>query len=116
MHIQNVINNLIENAIKYSNEQPKIAIRTENDKKNMLISVSDNGVGMNRKHIKHIFNDFYRVSTGNIHNQKGQGLGLVYVKKIVELHGGTVSVKSEPDKGTTFCMALPLNKYELKHE
>ncbi|MCL2168019.1 MAG: HAMP domain-containing histidine kinase [Lentimicrobiaceae bacterium] len=108
MHIQNVIINLIENGIKYSKDHPKIAIRTENDKKNLLISVSDNGIGISKKGLKHIFDEFYRVSTGNIHNQKGQGLGLVYVKKIVELHGGSISVVSEPEKGTTFCIALPL--------
>ena len=110
MHIQNVIINLIENAIKYTKVDPQIAIKTENDKKNLLISVSDNGIGMTNKHIKHIFNDFYRVPTGNIHNQKGQGLGLVYVKKIVELHDGYISVVSEPDRGTTFCIALPLKQ------
>jgi two-component system phosphate regulon sensor histidine kinase PhoR len=110
MHIQNVIVNLIENGIKYSNEHPKIAIKTENDKRNMLISVSDNGIGMMKKNLRHIFDEFYRVSTGNIHNQKGQGLGLVYVKKIIELHGGTISVVSEPNKGSTFCIALPLKQ------
>jgi two-component system phosphate regulon sensor histidine kinase PhoR len=110
MHIQNVIINLIENGIKYSKEHPKIAIKTENDKKNILISVSDNGIGMTKKNLRNIFNEFYRVSTGNIHNQKGQGLGLVYVKKIVELHGGYISVVSEPDKGTTFSIALPLKQ------
>jgi two-component system phosphate regulon sensor histidine kinase PhoR len=110
MHIQNVIVNLIENGIKYSKEQPKIAIKTENDKKNLLISVSDTGIGMTKKSMKYIFHEFYRVSTGNIYNQKGQGLGLVYVKKIVELHGGSISVVSEPDKGATFYIALPLNK------
>jgi len=108
MHIQNVIINLIENAIKYSKGNPEIVIRTENDKKNLLISISDNGIGMTKKSIKYIFNDFYRVPTGNIHDQKGQGLGLVYVKKIVDLHGGSISVVSEPDKGSTFCIALPL--------
>jgi signal transduction histidine kinase len=108
MHIQNVIINLIENGIKYSPGQPKIAIRTENDKKNLLISISDTGIGMTKKSIKHIFNDFYRVPTGNLHNQKGQGLGLVYVKKIVELHNGSISVMSELDEGTTFCILLPL--------
>ncbi|MCL1850464.1 MAG: HAMP domain-containing histidine kinase [Bacteroidetes bacterium] len=110
MHIQNVIINLIENGIKYSKEHPKIAIKTENDKRNLLISVSDNGIGMSKKHLRHIFDEFYRVATGNIHNQKGQGLGLVYVKKIVELHGGSISVVSEPDKGTIFCIALPLKQ------
>jgi two-component system phosphate regulon sensor histidine kinase PhoR len=110
MHIQNVIVNLIENGIKYSHEKPKIAIKTENDKKNMLIYISDNGIGMNKKHLKHIFDEFYRVATGNIHNQKGQGLGLVYVKKIVELHGGAISVTTEPDKGSTFIIALPLKQ------
>jgi len=108
MHIQNVIVNLIENGIKYSEEPPKIAVKTENDKKNLLISVSDTGIGMPKKSLKYIFHEFYRVSTGNIHNQKGQGLGLVYVKKIVDLLGGTISVKSEPDKGSTFCIALPI--------
>jgi signal transduction histidine kinase len=108
MHIQNVIVNLIENGIKYSKENPKIAIKTENDKKNLLISVSDTGIGLSKKSMKYIFHEFYRVSEGNIYNQKGQGLGLVYVKKIVELHGGSISVTSEPDKGSTFCIALPL--------
>ena len=110
MHIQNVIVNIIENGIKYSPEHPKIAIKTENDKKNMLIHITDNGIGMNKKYLKHIFDEFYRVTTGNIHNQKGQGLGLVYVKKIVELHGGTISVTSELGKGSTFCIALPLKQ------
>jgi two-component system phosphate regulon sensor histidine kinase PhoR len=108
LHIQNVIINLIENGMKYSNEKPKIAVRTENDKKNLLIMISDNGIGMPKKSIRHIFNDFYRVPTGNIHNQKGQGLGLSYVKKIVDLHGGTISVVSETDKGSTFTIALPI--------
>jgi two-component system phosphate regulon sensor histidine kinase PhoR len=108
MHIQNVLVNLIENAIKYSPDGPKIAIRTENDKRNLLISISDNGIGMTKKSINYIFNEFYRVPTGNIHNQKGQGLGLVYVNKIVKLHGGTISVASELDKGTTFCISLPI--------
>ena len=108
MHIQNVITNLIENGIKYSRDLPKIAVKTENDKKNMLISVSDNGVGMSKKSLKRIFHEFYRVATGNIHNQKGQGLGLVYVKKIIELHGGSITVTSELNKGTTFSIALPL--------
>jgi signal transduction histidine kinase len=108
MHIQNVLVNLIENGIKYSPDKPKIAVRTENDKKNLLISISDSGIGMMKKNMKHIFDEFYRVSTGNIHNQKGQGLGLVYVKKIVALHNGSISVASEVDKGTTFCISLPI--------
>jgi len=110
MHIQNVIVNLIDNGIKYSKEQPKIAIKTENDKKNLLISISDNGIGMPKKSLKYIFHEFYRVPTGNIHNQKGQGLGLVYVKQIVDLHGGSISVKSEPDMGSTFIIALPIKQ------
>jgi len=108
MHIQNVITNLIDNAIKYSKDLPKVAIKTENDKKNMLISISDNGVGMSKNSLKHVFNEFYRVSTGNVHNQKGQGLGLAYVKKIIELHGGSISVASELNKGTTFRIALSI--------
>ena len=115
MHIENVISNLIENAIKYSKDEPNIAIRTENDKKNLIISVSDKGIGISKKSVKYIFNDFYRVPTGNIHNQKGQGLGLVYVKQIVELHGGIVTVISEPEKGTTFSLVLPLNTHKFKN-
>jgi len=108
LHIENVIINLIENGIKYSNGKPIIAVRTENDKKNLLIIISDNGIGMPKKSIRHIFNDFYRVPTGNIHNQKGQGLGLAYVKKIVDLHSGTITVESEIDKGSAFCITLPV--------
>jgi two-component system phosphate regulon sensor histidine kinase PhoR len=110
MHFQNVITNLIENSIKYSNDNPKIAIRTENVKSNILISITDNGIGISKKNIKHIFNEFYRVPTGNIHDQKGQGLGLVYVKKIVDLHGGSISVTSDVNKGTTFHITLPIKK------
>ncbi|MDR0207504.1 MAG: HAMP domain-containing histidine kinase [Bacteroidales bacterium] len=110
MHIQNVITNFIENGVKYTNDRPNIAIRTENNKKSLIISVTDCGIGISKKNLKYIFNDFFRVSTGNIHDQKGQGLGLVYVKKIIDLHGGTINVSSEVNKGTTFSIALPIKK------
>jgi len=115
MHFQNVITNLIENGIKYTNDHPNIAIRTENNKKSLIVSVSDSGIGITKKNLKHIFNEFYRVPTGNIHDQKGQGLGLVYVKRIVDMHGGSLSVSSEVNKGTTFSIALPIknmNKFK----
>lgn len=107
IHIENVIVNLIENAIKYSPKQPKIEVRTYNDNKNIIIEVEDNGIGIAPEHIKRIFNEFYRVPQGNVHNAKGFGLGLGYVKKIVSLHHGNITVKSKIDQGSTFIVSLP---------
>lgn len=108
IHIENVIVNLIENAIKYSPKQPKIEVRTYNDNKNIIIEVEDNGIGIAPEHIKKIFNEFYRVPQGNVHNAKGFGLGLGYVKKIVSLHHGNITVKSKVDQGSTFIVSLPV--------
>lgn len=109
-HIHNVIVNLIENGIKYSPENPNIVIRTESDKRNLIIKVADNGIGIAKKNHKRIFQDFYRVSFGNIHDTKGHGLGLVYVKKIIELHKGSIYVNSEPMKGAEFVISIPYKK------
>ena len=109
-HIENVIINLIENAIKYSPTKPEIEIRTFSDKKHLTISIKDNGIGISKKDQKKIFNEFYRVSKGNIHDNKGYGLGLGYVKKIVFLHGGFITVESELKHGSTFTIHLPLKK------
>lgn len=106
-HIENIISNLIENAIKYSPENPEIEVRTHNEGKMLIIEIEDHGVGISGKNCKRIFQDFYRVSKGNIHDTKGYGLGLGYVKKIVSLHNGNINVKSELGKGSTFIVSLP---------
>ena len=107
VHITNVLSNLVDNAIKYSMEAPLIYIKTENNEKGILIYVRDNGIGLSKEHMKKIFDQFYRVPTGNIHNIKGFGLGLSYVKKIIEEHDGTITVESMINKGTTFTIFLP---------
>jgi two-component system phosphate regulon sensor histidine kinase PhoR len=112
LHMKNVISNLLDNAIKYCAQNPEIDIRCEDTGTGVSISIQDNGIGMSKENIKHIFNKFYRIPTGNLHDVKGFGLGLNYVKLICKLHGGSVSVKSELDKGSEFCIFIPksLNK------
>lgn len=107
-HLTNSITNLIENGIKYSTNSPEILVNTLSDEKNFIISVSDKGIGIPLKSITKIFDNFYRVPHGNIHNVKGYGLGLGYVKKIVHLHHGRIEVQSEEGKGSTFTIYLPL--------
>ncbi len=106
-HITNVIYNVIDNAIKYTPEKPIININTVSNQKGVIISISDNGIGISKTNQKKIFDKLYRASTGNIHNVKGFGLGLHYVKTIVEFHEGTVSVESELKKGTKIKIFLP---------
>ena len=104
----NVFVNILENAIKYSNEKPEIKIITKNNMDSIIVKIIDNGMGMNSKVMEKIFDKFYRETKGNIHDVKGHGLGLSYVKKIIDLHNGTIYVDSEIGKGSTFVISLPL--------
>ncbi len=108
IHITNVIYNLLDNAIKYCDKTPEIYVRTSNERKGLTIEVEDNGIGIKREELKMIFDRFYRVPTGNLHDVKGFGLGLYYVKLIVEEHGGSIQVKSTFGKGTIFTVWLPI--------
>lgn len=110
VHLTNVLVNLLDNAVKYTEQEPDIKIRTENYKKGIVVVVEDNGIGISKEDQKRIFEQFYRVSTGNIHNVKGFGLGLSYVKKIIDVHNGTVRVDSELNKGTRFEISIPFNQ------
>ncbi len=108
VHITNVINNLLDNANKYSPRKPMITVVTRNLDDGVQVSITDNGIGINKANLRKVFEKLYRVPTGDVHNVKGFGLGLSYVKFIVEKHGGHVSVESEPGKGSTFRIWLPL--------
>lgn len=108
VHFTNVIVNILENAIKYSPNVPEIEICTENIKDMIIIKIKDKGLGMSKAAQKRIFEKFYREHTGDIHNVKGHGLGLSYVKRIVDDHNGQVYVESEKGKGSTFIIKLPL--------
>ncbi len=108
VHLTNIIYNLIDNALKYSDQKPTLKITTENINDGIQISISDNGIGISKENQKKIFDTFFRVPTGNIHNVKGFGLGLSYVKSAVEKHGGTVSVVSDLGAGSTFKIFIPL--------
>ncbi|MBN2747588.1 MAG: HAMP domain-containing histidine kinase [Bacteroidales bacterium] len=109
VHISNVVNNLLDNAIKYSPDTPTIIIKTKKEKNCVTISISDNGIGISKSNQKKIFDKLYRVPTGNVHEVKGFGLGLTYVKAIVEKHKGSISLESQLGKGTTFHVKLPVD-------
>lgn len=102
----NVFINILDNSIKYSKEEPKIHIESFMDLNLIKVKITDNGIGMSTKVKNKIFENFYRETKGNIHNVKGHGLGLSYVKKIVDLHGGTISVSSDLNKGTSFTLSF----------
>lgn len=119
IHITNVVNNLLDNAIKYhrEDEPPSILIHTQNRRNGLLFSVKDNGIGISKENQRRIFDQFYRVPTGNLHNVKGFGLGLCYVKKIIEEHEGNVRIESKLEQGSQFICFFPhsgpLEKYNL---
>jgi two-component system phosphate regulon sensor histidine kinase PhoR len=99
---------MLDNAVKYSPDKPIIEVHTENIKDFLIIKIKDYGAGMSKVAQKRIFEKFYREHTGDIHNVKGHGLGLAYVKRIVEEHNGQITVESEKGKGSTFSIKLPL--------
>ena len=107
-HLTNMCVNILENAIKYSENSPKIDVYTENEGNQFVLKISDQGIGMSKSVQKNIFDKFYREHGGNIHNVKGHGLGLSYVKQIVTRHHGSVEVESEKGKGSTFIVKLKL--------
>ncbi|MDY3848362.1 MAG: ATP-binding protein, partial [Prevotella sp.] len=104
-HFMQIINNICDNAIKYSRDNVRIGITCKKDTDgNVVIKISDNGIGIAKAHQQHIFDKFYRVPNGNLHDVKGYGLGLYYVATMMRLHDGTVEVESEQGKGTTFTL------------
>jgi two-component system phosphate regulon sensor histidine kinase PhoR len=109
VHLANVVHNLLDNACKYSADIPDISITTKTLNGDVIISIKDHGIGMSKDQMKKIFDKFYRVPTGNVHDVKGFGLGLNYVKTIVEAHNGQIEVKSELQKGSMFTIKLPNN-------
>ena len=112
VHLTNVLFNLMENAVKYRREDVplKIAVSTENKHNNVVVTIADNGIGIRKENLKKIFEKFYRVHSGNKHDVKGFGLGLAYVRNIVQLHHGHIYAESEPLKGTKFIIILPTIK------
>ncbi len=109
IHFTNVISNLISNAIKYSKENPDLKIESHIEDNFYIFSIKDKGIGIKKENINHIFDKFYRVPTGDVHNVKGFGIGLYYVKSIITAHKGTIKVWSEFNKGTNFELSIPLN-------
>ncbi len=110
VYFTTLINNLLSNAVKYSDRDPVIKVDALVENDIIMIKVADNGIGIGRNDQKHIFDKFYRASTGNIHKFKGLGLGLYYVKKIANAHGGDVTVSSKPGKGSIFTISIPIKQ------
>ena len=111
-HLMNSVLNLLDNALKYNNQNPEILLNAENYREGVILSVTDNGIGMSKQIQNRIFDTFYRKPTGNMHNVKGFGLGLSYVKAVITAHKGCIKVESEPGKGSTFSLYLPFQNYK----
>lgn len=109
MHLGNIIDNLMDNALKYSEKGPEIGIETYNQDDNFIVKITDNGIGIEGEHLSFIFDKFFRVSHGNLHQIKGFGLGLSYVKTMTEMHGGKIKVESKKGKGSSFTLVFPFN-------
>ncbi|MBK6929892.1 MAG: HAMP domain-containing histidine kinase [Saprospirales bacterium] len=107
LHLTNILHNLVDNGVKYSKSEPLIVIQTQNKDGHLVLRVQDNGIGISKEHQRHVFNKFYRVPTGNVHNVKGFGLGLFYVKTICKEHHWKIHLSSEPGKGTSVEIRMP---------
>ena len=110
IHFTNLLNNLVDNAVKYSKENLLITITTHSTANYLVVQLQDNGIGMNKETVKRIFEKFYRAHTGNLHDVKGFGLGMSYVKTVVDAHKGKIKVDSLLGKGSTFTLEIPLSK------
>jgi signal transduction histidine kinase len=115
VHLTNVIYNLLDNALKYSQGEPDISVSLTENQNQVVLKVADKGIGIPKEYNKKIFEKFFRVPAGDVHNVKGYGLGLSYVESVIRSHKGKIEVESERGKGTTFTISLPKNKMELAY-
>ncbi|HEY6952139.1 MAG TPA: HAMP domain-containing sensor histidine kinase, partial [Bacteroidota bacterium] len=109
VHLENIIHNVLDNAVKYTRDTPKIVVSTASGTDRLIIRVQDNGIGIADEHLEKVFEKYYRVPTGNLHDVKGFGLGLSYVKLVTEAHHGTITIQSLPGAGTTVELRFPLS-------
>jgi len=116
LHLTNVVSNILDNALKYCKEKPSVIVSIEEENSKAVLKVKDNGIGIEKENLKQIFNKFYRISTGNVHNVKGFGLGLFYVKNICDAHGWEININSKINHGTTIEIRFSLTSKEIANE